>query len=1074
MARIGLGGEAGSGVFASGTRAAVLTTLAIMLGLLCTSIASAQTPPIVVSQTNWLATLPNGVVLDNANAAGTSFAVNADGEVAVGDTFGNGVLLLNGRTGAVEKQWQYENPGAVAMDAEGNLYVASLYAGYIVKLPYVNGTYADLTTDPQTTPLAACTGNDTAECAWGGNLLPSVNNGGFGVGAITFDSKGNFFFVTDGNSWGTAPIPFTIFECSVASSCISTAGSGSGSGVPTELFSEPAATPSTNCSTSGATTQITPGSLAIDPWGNLFFTDAALDTCGRPEYSDLNELAVNPDGSYVKTPVELYRLTPSPSSTYEQVDGVAIDTHGTVYCGTQFGGIFAFADNGVPFTGTVPTEDIYGVWTYGLWETGARALTLDGKGNLYVVSLLDGGSNGSIDTVGFVSLNSVPFPASPIAKAVSPTVPSAVLNNLPNAMDSTVVMVNDADCSTASVSLAVAENGQASTEFAGKPGTCTDSPFFVGQSSFGATLTFTPAKVGGRSAVLTATDTSMGNSQAATAFGVGEGGMVALDPGNPPVAYTGFSDPVGISVDAAGDLFVADASANKVDKIAAGSTTLTSIGTGFSAPSGTALDAAGNLYVADTGNNQIVEIAGATGTPGTQTTLVASSVQFGGTTLNGPTGLAMGADGVLYISDTGNNRVVTYNPVNGVTGVRATGLSNPGGIAVDAAGTLYVANLGTGSGGNVAVYPGGGGAVTTLTPSDVTIPVGIAVDPSGSLLISDGPTGAIVRVPNAGGVLNSSDAVKIENNPQSGGGITLDVAGNLYTTDVSGATAYAIQRTASTVNFGSVDDGASAQASIYAENAGNMPMALASGAASFLTQPATKSFAITAGNQNDCLAATSLDSGAVCEFIAEFSPALGTASGDLTDSADFNSTAVNPVAVITLNGTAVYEAVPIPGFSITLDLTSLSIKAGASGTTTVSLTPQNGFDAPVTFSCSGLPVGAACSFSPATVTPSGGAVATTQLTITVPSTSATLHRDSSPLFPGSAALACVVCCLFGIRKRRSLLTMILLVAGLAGLGLASGCGVHPSTAPGSTTSTVTVNATSGSLESSATFTLNVQ
>ena len=1056
-----------SEVIASKVRIVLVVALAITSSMMGASRASAQTAPIIVSQTSWLATLPaSGRVLSGANAAGTSFAVNARGEIAVGDTYGNQVVLLNGRTGAVEKQWNYLGPGATAMDPKGNLYVGGLYSGYIVKLPYVNGAYAELTTDPQVTLPPACTGSDTAECVWGGNILTSVG-AEFGIGAMTFDSKGNFFFVTDGYPSGSATIPFSIYECSVASSCISTADSGSGSGASVEIFSEPAATSSTYCTTSGATVQLTPGSISIDPWGNLLFTDSAQDTCGYTEYSRLNELAVNQDGSYSKTPAELYRLTPDQSSAYDQLDSVAVDTNGTVYLGTQMGGVFAFADNGVPFTGPIPPADIYGVWTYGAWQTGARALALDGKGNLYVVSLLEG-NLGSMDTVGLVSLNSVPFPSSPIATAVSPMPPPAVLNAV-NAADSTVVMVNDADCSTASLSFAVTEDGQPSTEFAAKPGTCANSTLFPGQSSFEAMLTFTPTKVGGRSAVLTATNTSTGESKASTAFGVGEGGLVTLDPGNPPLSYSGFTTPAGISVDAVGDLFVADAGTGNIEKIGAGASTSTSISSGLNDPSGTALDAAGNLYVADTGNNQIVEVPNAIGTPGTSATVVSSTIKISGTALNDPTGLAVGADGVLYISDTGNNRVLTYNPANGVIGVRAAALSNPGGIAVDAAGTLYVANAGSGSGGNIEVFPAGGGAVLALKPSGVTVPVDVAVEPSGSLFVSDGPSGAIVRVPNESGALNASDAVMIESHFGTGGALALDLEGNLYFTVADGSTVDAIPRAGSTIDFGSVNDGSSAQATVYAENAGNLPLALTAGLTSFLTQPASKNFVITAGTDDDCLAATSLDSGAACQFTAEFSPALGVASGALSDSANFNSTAVNATALISLNGTANYEAVPVPGFSISLGASSLSVNSGGTASMAVTVTPQNGFNSPVIFSCSGLPAGATCSFSPATVTPSGVA-ASSQLTVSDTSTSARLRHSSNPLLPGAAL--CVICCLFGVRKRRSIFTLLLLALALGGLGLMSGCGTKVK--PKATSTTVTVNADSGTLHESATFALTVQ
>ena len=64
--------------------------------------------------------------------------------------------------------------------------------------------------------------------------------------------------------------------------------------------------------------------------------------------------------------------------------------------------------------------------------------------------------------------------------------------------------------------------------------------------------------------------------------------------------------------------------------------------------------------------------------------------------------------------------------------------------------------------------------------------------------------------------------------------------------------------------------------------------------------------------------------------------------------------------------------------------TPSSVAAGTSATTTVTVTPNNGFTGTVTFSCSGLPAGATCTFSPTTVTGGGG---TTQLTVlTAPNT----------------------------------------------------------------------------------------
>jgi hypothetical protein len=68
---------------------------------------------------------------------------------------------------------------------------------------------------------------------------------------------------------------------------------------------------------------------------------------------------------------------------------------------------------------------------------------------------------------------------------------------------------------------------------------------------------------------------------------------------------------------------------------------------------------------------------------------------------------------------------------------------------------------------------------------------------------------------------------------------------------------------------------------------------------------------------------------------------------------------------------------PTPTFTLAANPSSLSIAAGMTGTATLSVTPQNGFNSAVTFSCSGLPANSTCSFSPASITTNGVATNTT-------------------------------------------------------------------------------------------------
>ncbi len=165
---------------------------------------------------------------------------------------------------------------------------------------------------------------------------------------------------------------------------------------------------------------------------------------------------------------------------------------------------------------------------------------------------------------------------------------------------------------------------------------------------------------------------------------------------------------------------------------------------------------------------------------------------------------------------------------------------------------------------------------------------------------------------------------------------------------------------------------------------------------------------------------------------------------------------------------------PIEGFSVAVVSPSLTVPSGESKTTTVTVTPQDGFSSQVSFRCSGLPSGASCGFSPATVTPAGAATSTT-LTVTAPATAATLDGSRRPFFP-AAALVGVLCCV-GWRKRRRWQLLLLLAVSVLGLGLLNGCNsgasIAGATSPQSSTSSITVIATSGTLQKSTTFSLTV-
>jgi hypothetical protein len=138
-----------------------------------------------------------------------------------------------------------------------------------------------------------------------------------------------------------------------------------------------------------------------------------------------------------------------------------------------------------------------------------------------------------------------------------------------------------------------------------------------------------------------------------------------------------------------------------------------------------------------------------------------------------------------------------------------------------------------------------------------------------------------------------------------------------------------------------------------------------------------------------------------------------------------------------------------------------------------------GFGGTVTFSCTGLPMNASCSFSPASVTVSGTTAASTTLTVSTAATAMASVRDGET----SRALTVLACGLplLGLltllpvaRGRRLLLCLgfflFVSVAGLAGCGGGSSSGTK--TAAGNYTFNVV--ASSGAATSTASYKLTVQ
>jgi probable HAF family extracellular repeat protein len=171
-------------------------------------------------------------------------------------------------------------------------------------------------------------------------------------------------------------------------------------------------------------------------------------------------------------------------------------------------------------------------------------------------------------------------------------------------------------------------------------------------------------------------------------------------------------------------------------------------------------------------------------------------------------------------------------------------------------------------------------------------------------------------------------------------------------------------------------------------------------------------------------------------------------------------------------------------FTLGASPNQVTVSAGQSGTTTITVTPDAGFNQPVTFSCGGLPTGAACSFDPATVTPPG--TVSTTLRITTSGGAVAMSSGASPtmfaLLLTPLALGMTGMLWYRRSELQDTMKMSLLVFVVVAIASCSSSDSPPPAdnssggAPTGTpagTSTVTVTASSGGSSSGVPVTLTV-
>jgi uncharacterized protein (TIGR03437 family) len=285
-----------------------------------------------------------------------------------------------------------------------------------------------------------------------------------------------------------------------------------------------------------------------------------------------------------------------------------------------------------------------------------------------------------------------------------------------------------------------------------------------------------------------------GNGQAG--FG-GDGG---------PATAGSLNVPRGVTVDGAGNLYIADFQNNRIRAVRPDGTIFTAAGNGNSGVSGDGgpatraavggspgivVDAAGNLYIAQLYFNRVRKVS----SDGTITTVAGNGVAgFSGDGLLAidaqlyyPEKVFLDAVGNLYIADTINYRVRKVSPGGIITTVAGTGVARfsgdggpataasfyaPRDVVPDSTGSLFIADWGnnrirkvdsngiisTIAGNGAYRFSGDGGPATSALlqlafPTEVFV-VGVAVDALGNLYLADCNNHRVRRV-GADGIINT-------------------------------------------------------------------------------------------------------------------------------------------------------------------------------------------------------------------------------------------------------------------------------------------------------------------------------
>ena len=581
-----------------------------------------------------------------------------------------------------------ESPRAVAVDTAGNLYIADWGHHRIRKVDGMTGMIDTIA--------------GTGEPGFSGDGGPAREAQVGFPGAVAVDGQGNVYIPAGTMVRKVDPMTGTI---SVVAGTGERGYSGDG-GPATEA-------------------RLFAGDLAVDVAGNLYIAgtfrirkvDRATGTIST--VAGTGERGFDGDGG------------PATEAQLGEIRGLAVDGSGSLYVADYGNDRVRMVDgaNGVISTVAGNGESRFSGDGGPAIEAGLsriEGVAVDGAGNLYIadwyrIRKVDG-ATGTIHTIAGVGEHGYSGDGGPAAGARVGLVEGVAVDGAANVYIAAHNRIRRLDAETGTIDT-IAGGGQVDN-FLARLGKLS-RPRGLAVDGLGNTFIADYGHNRIRQSSLSAGGIT-------TRAGMGEGGDSG-DGERATGARLGF--PVGVAVDASGNIYIADTFNHRIRKVETGTGTISTVaGTGMfgfgddvgdggpateaklAHPHDVAVDVAGNLYITDRSGSRIRKVEAGTGTI---STIAGTGGRFGHgyggdggpateAKLRYPIGVAVDGAGNVYIADVLNSRVRKVDASTGtISTIAGTGrfgysgdggpateamLAHPQGVAVDTSGDVYIAD----------------------------------------------------------------------------------------------------------------------------------------------------------------------------------------------------------------------------------------------------------------------------------------------------------------------------------------------------------------------------------------------